>query len=148
MITASVSVRVHRAELRTEMARASVKFVDRVTDALAIRSRELAPQSSGNLRRSIQDEPARLVKPTRATGRVIALSPYAVYQHEGTGVYGPRGSRIRPRRSRALHFFWKKVGALVFFRSVRGVRPTKFMVRAVDEVLSSPPWKITYFTPL
>lgn len=151
MITASVTVTVDHAKLRSQVGREAVKFIDRVTAGLQLRSRELAPSASGRLRQSIRTEDARLVSPTRATGRVLAHAPYAIYQHEGTGIYGPYRRRIRPKRAKALRFFWRKAGGIVFFKSVKGAKPaatSKFMVRAVEEVLSSPPWKIVYFTSL
>jgi hypothetical protein len=46
----------------------------------------------------------------------------------GTGIYGPRHSRIVPVRARFLHFFWR--GEERFFASVRGVPPNKFPGRA------------------
>jgi len=148
MITATVRVSVRSNELRAQVGRDARKFVDRVTEALERRAKELAPRESGNLRRSIRNEKARLVGGTRATGRVTALSPYAAYQHEGTGLRGPRHRIIRPKRAKALRFFWRKAGGIVFFKFVRGSSrpPSKFLVRAVQDVLSAPPWKIVYFT--
>lgn len=84
---------------------------------------------------------------TRATGRVVALAPYAIYQHEGTGVYGPAHRDIKPRRDELLRFR-SRDGEFVYVKTVRGVKATKFLVRAVDELLSVPPWKIIYFTTL
>lgn len=148
MISATVRVEVNHAKLRTQVGRDARKFVDRVTEALEKRAKELAPDDKGNLRRSIRNEKARMVGPTRANGRVVALSSYAVYQHEGTGLRGPRHRIIRPKRAKALRFFWRKAGGIVFFKYVRGTSapPSKFLVRAVQDVLSSPPWKIVYFT--
>lgn len=149
MITARLTVTVHQGRLREELGRQSLKFIDRVTDAIAIRSRELAPNRSGDLRRSIKAQNARMTTPTRATGRVIALASYAVYVHEGTGIYGPRRRRIVPRHAKALRFRWDKAGnRTVFFRSVAGMKPTKFMTQAVDDLLSSPPWRIVYLTAI
>lgn len=146
MIGATVRVTVHREVMRAQLARDSTKLVDQVTAALVLRSRELAPIDTGDLRRSIRSEDARMVRPTRATGRVVAWAAYARFQHEGTGLYGPRRARIRPKRAKVLRFYWKKVRAVVFTPSVRGSPATKFMVRAMQEVLSVPPWKIVYFT--
>lgn len=147
MITGRVEVRVNRAEMRSQLTRDTLLFTREVVAAIAVRARQLAPRDSGNLRRRINPDPPRAFG-TRVTSRVVADTPYAIYQHEGTGVYGPRRARIRPTRRRALRFRWKKVGAVVFFRSVAGTRPTKFLVRAVDEVLSSPPWRVVYYTTL
>lgn len=146
MISARITVRVNRPVLRAEMTREAKKFINRVTQEVTIRARELAPSGSGNLRRSIRPEDARSVAPTRVRGRVIAHAPYAVYQHEGTGIYGPRRQLIHPRRDRVLRFYSRKLGRVVFDREVKGTPGKKFLTRAVEELLPEPPWRITYFT--
>lgn len=148
MISATVRVKVNQNGLRAQVGKDARKFVDQVTDAVAIRARELAPGRGGGLRRSIRSEASKMTTATRATGRVVALAPYAVYQHEGTGIYGPRHREIRPRRDELLRFYSSKEGGFVYAKTVRGVKPSKFLVRAVDELLSVPPWKIIYFTTL
>jgi hypothetical protein len=40
---------------------------------------------------------------------------------QGTGIYGPVGTRIYPRNAKVLAFHWlQRGGGLYFFRSVRG----------------------------
>jgi hypothetical protein len=50
--------------------------------------------------------------------------------------HGTRPHVIRARRARYLRFFWRKVGRLVFFKSVNhpGTRPYKFLERATHHV--------------
>ncbi|MCC6192063.1 MAG: hypothetical protein IT318_23790 [Anaerolineales bacterium] len=60
-----------------------------------------------------------------AVGFRTALGPIAKYHVYGTGIYGPRGVVIRPRRARALHF--TVGGREVFARFVRGVRPSPML---------------------
>ena len=55
--------------------------------------------------------------------------PYALYVHEGTGIYGKSGQRIRPKTKKAL--YWK--GALHPVKSVRGQKPQPFMERGYQE---------------
>lgn len=148
MITATISVRVDRNGLRGQVARDAAKFCDRVNKEIAVRARTLAPNATGDLRRSIRPVDAKRIGPTRVRGRVEATAPHAVYQHEGTGMFGPRRRRIRPVRARALRFVWREAGGLVFFRSVKGTPGTKYLVRAVEELLPEPPWRIRYFTTL
>lgn len=52
--------------------------------------------------------------------------PYAAYQENGTGIYGPRGQVIRPRRAKALA--WMSGGQMVFAAWVRG-SPPKYVLR-------------------
>jgi hypothetical protein len=60
-----------------------------------------------------------------AVGFRTTLGPIAKYHVTGTGLYGPRGAVIRPRRARALHF--TVGGREVFARFVRGVRPSPML---------------------
>lgn len=91
-------------------------------------ARVLAPKRTGRLAASIS---VKLVP--RLTGLAVEVGTgldYALYQHEGTGVYGPRHSPIRPRRGKVLVFAGRS-GGTVYARSVRGARPTKFLERAL-----------------
>lgn len=61
-------------------------------------------------------------KSTKAGFRVHSGKQYAVYQHGGTGIYGPRGKRIYPIRAKAL-----KLGKYGYAKSVAGI-PQRKMV--------------------
>jgi hypothetical protein len=52
---------------------------------------------------------------------------YAIYQHEGTRDHGPV-------RARLLRFKPKGSGVFVFAKRVRGVRPSKFLTRALERL--------------
>jgi hypothetical protein len=82
---------------------------------------------SGRLRGSIG------VELTRAAGelavRVGSNVRYARWHHDGTGLYGPHKTRIRPVRARALRFVVR--GRVVFARSVRGSRPNRFLTDTI-----------------
>jgi hypothetical protein len=56
---------------------------------------------------------------------------YAGFVEEGTGLYGPRHSRIYPRRARVLRFRPKGGGAFVFAPSVAGSPGIHYLERAV-----------------
>lgn len=66
---------------------------------------------------------------------------YALYQHEGTGIYGKRGTPIKPKRSPFLVFADPKTGNLIFAKEVRGTPAKKFLTRgarfAIDRILRS-----------
>jgi hypothetical protein len=78
--------------------------------------------------------------------------PYAIFVHDGTGIYGPTGQPIRPRRAKALRWpgINQKAGFhggtryqgrrrykagktknFIFARSVRGVPPRPFLREAL-----------------
>ena len=56
---------------------------------------------------------------------------YALWVHDGTGIYGPRGAPIKPKTAHALS--WKvKGGKKVFARSVKGMQKNPFLKDAVN----------------
>lgn len=58
---------------------------------------------------------------------------YAKWVHSGTGIYGPRASKIYPVHGDFLR--WKnKRGAYVYARSVRGMEANHFLSDALHEV--------------
>lgn len=59
--------------------------------------------------------------------RVGTNVEYARYIHDGTGIYGPKGTPITPKRSQFLVFTPKGSTDVVFARQVRGIRPTPFL---------------------
>lgn len=66
------------------------------------------------------------------TVRAYVGADYARYVNDGTGIYGPEGTPIRPVTARVLAFDWPAAGGLVFAHSVRGSEPTHFWERSLD----------------
>lgn len=77
--------------------------------------------------------------------RIGSNLPYAMWVHEGTGIYGPRGAMITPKRGRFL--VWPRVnnsgsgnrryvggqtGAFIFAKAVRGSPGRPFLLRALE----------------
>lgn len=106
----------------------------------------------GRLRASIQH--LTRVEGSTVVGTVGTEVEYAIYVHEGTGIYGPRGTVIRPVTARVLAFPTPRFkgplrpGArhparerrgLVFARWVRGTPKHPFLVDAAVEVS---PWPV------
>jgi hypothetical protein len=89
----------------------------------------------------VQDEAPYRTGDLRASHTVQSLGPgnvemgtnwdYAVFVHEGTGLYGPRKQRIRPKNKKAL--YWP--GAAHPVKSVAGQRPNPYMERVRDRVV-------------
>lgn len=59
-------------------------------------------------------------------GQVGTPLRYGLYLDRGTGLYGPHHQRIRPTHAKALRFTTRG-GQIVFAKSVRGSRPTRFL---------------------
>lgn len=103
--------------------------------ALAKRNLSRSPVrvDTGNLRGSIN-----IKRETIALGFMCSVSTnvkYAMFVHDGTGIYGPRGAMIRPKNGRYLVFRTKR-GKLVFARQVRGMRPNPFLKDALPIALT------------
>jgi hypothetical protein len=52
--------------------------------------------------------------------------------HDGTGIYGPQRTPIRPKRARYLRFQPKGSGRVVYTKSVKGMRANPFLKDALD----------------
>lgn len=84
---------------------------------------------TGTLRSSIKTELLSLGgKPVVRVGTNLF---YAIYVHDGTGIYGPKGTPIKPKQAKMLS--WKaKTGKRVYAKQVKGMRPNPFLTDAVD----------------
>lgn len=108
----------------------------RVGTAVQSTAAGLAAVDTGRLRQS-GDTSVRS-GPGTATARVGFYARHAWWVHEGTGIYGPRGAPIRPRRARVLA--WRgRAGRWRFARQVRGMRGRPFLARATQLVTGKSP---------
>lgn len=83
-----------------------------------------APRRTGRLISSIVSEGWE-------TGFIVYLkAPYALFVDQGTGLFGPKGQLIFPRKAEALRF--EVGGKTVFAKYVRGF-PGRFFVRKTAE---------------
>lgn len=83
---------------------------------------------TGRLRASITH--ALVMTTGKPIGRVGTNVKYALYVHEGTGIYGPRGAYIVPKKSRFL-VFTAKDGKTIFTKRVSGMRKNQFLKNAL-----------------
>jgi len=94
-------------------------------EARAIKNAPVSKPKGGNLANSATSE----VNNDATRGTVRFTAKYAGYVHEGTGLYGPRKTLIRPKNKKAL--YWP--GASHPVRSVRGMKPNPFLTKAAEE---------------
>ena len=96
-------------------------------------AKQKAPVDKSTLRKSIIYN----IEGTKGNrfAKVGTNVPYAIYQEMGTGIYGPKGSPITPKRAKML-VFTTKAGNLVFARSVRGSQPKKFMTGGLNKLIA------------
>ncbi|QNL30149.1 tail assembly chaperone [Gordonia phage Mariokart] len=102
-----------------------------LTRKIANQARQRVPVRTGNLGRSILEDPVTMAGPFRVEGGVTAHAHYAAAVEKGT-----RPHVIRARNADALHF--KVGGRDIFAREVHhpGTRPRPFLQNAADQVIA------------
>lgn len=142
---ARARIRLNASELRNITRGPTgpvVRHITTLTRRATARAKRLAPVDEGTLRASIQG--FVITTPRRVIGRIGTGLEYGLYQHEGTGIHGPRGRPITPIRRKFLRFEVKSGRSargrrpLVFARSVAGTRPKKFLIKALEQVSPYP----------
>lgn len=135
--------------IRVELDRAAIRRVTgsmdgpvgravrEVTERTARKTRQRAPVDTGELRASVTTEYE--ARTTRITGTVWVNARHSRPVQLGTGIYGPSGRPIRPRRAQVLAFPSRGGGGMVFARQVRGQRPQPFQVQALRD---ASPWPV------
>lgn len=125
---------LNRPGLERQAAPILRKVHSSLTRKIATQARVDVPVRTGNLGRSIREDPQVFTGPFRVTGGVTAHAEYAAAVHEGS-----RPHVIRARRAKALSFIWH--GERVFFRSVNhpGTRARPFLRNAARRVIAADP---------
>jgi len=112
----------HFTELVKEVYTRAVAYV--AQDVWGNIKRE-APVNEGRLAGSFD-----LEKLDDYAWRIYTNVHYALFVHEGTGIYGPVGQRIVPVSASVLVFEW--MGRTWFLKSVAGQEPNPYADRAMD----------------
>ena len=115
----------------------ALEGLDAAGDIIVADARERAPQATGQLVNSIQvtEQPTGSVLSGGATMTIGAGAPYATFVEFGTGIHGPKGTRIYPKTKKAMR--WEGAGGYIFARSTAGMKAQPFMVPAVEENLDT-----------
>ena len=98
------------------------------------KAKRLVPVDHGVLRNSINTE---LIIRKGPVARIGTKVKYALYVHEGTGIYGPKGVPITPKKSKVMVFTSRKSGDLVWARSVKGMKGTPYLRNALIAVVGA-----------
>lgn len=98
------------------------------------KAKRLVPVDHGVLRNSINTE---LIIRKGPVARIGTKVKYALYVHEGTGIYGPKKMPITPKHSKVLVFTSRKTNQLVFARSVKGMKGTPYLRNALIAVVGA-----------
>lgn len=95
-------------------------------------ARRRAPVDKGTLRASITLTFSRGPR-GEPVAQIGSNLPYAVWVHEGTGVFGPKGQPIVPRSAQFLRFVPRGGTRPVFARSVQGMPGRPFLLEALED---------------
>lgn len=103
----------------------------------------LAPTGTGRLKSQITAERSTSDASVRFRVTTQSDAPYGLYQEVGTGIYGPLGRYITPKRSRMLSWVDSVTNERVFAKRVRGVRPVHYFKRGLEMLFG--PTKVNYY---
>lgn len=103
-----------------------------VSDLMVEDTRAACSRRSGELADSIEMDPWSN-DGTRYSSTIRATSDHARYQDEGTGIYGPEGTRIEAPPGGVLAFDWPAAGGVVYFKSVAGSPGTHFFMEPMPD---------------
>ncbi len=112
------------------------RFAELAKSVFARATNLLAHEVWGNISRESPTDQGRLagsfmIEPIdEYNWRIYTNVEYALFVHEGTGVYGPMGQRIVPVQAKALVFTWQ--GKTWFLSSVAGQKPNPYADRAIQ----------------
>lgn len=128
-----MTITVNAADFAAEMDRVCdalregmAQGVQDAADQIRNRAKHLAPVMTGELRMSIQSELTEEGGDT-ASARVYTPSQYAIYVHEGTGIYSRTGMG---RRDVPWTYYDERTGQ---YCQTSGMQPTPFLEDAVNE---------------
>lgn len=96
----------------------------------------LAPKDTGRMSRTITRKPLKITAlHVRAT--VSTTTGYGLFVEAGTGIYGPTGRPITPRRGRFLVFKPRGSNHVIKVTSVRGQPGQHFMRNALIQTITA-----------
>lgn len=155
------TVTLHDAQIEALFSGPIRRAVERVVNEGHRLSRAAIPRDTGQLARTLQKGVERRGAPDGDLfGWWGSAEKYALWVHNGTGIFGPTGTPIRPKRAKFLVFVpsGKNVGArqlgdprrraksrrtgAVFARSVVGQPRTPFLVEPFRIVMTGVPIRI------
>jgi len=131
-----MAVTVRDAGIRDLTVTAVADFVKIVAKKVEKRARFVAPNFTGKLQRSIT-----ALKP-KVTGlhvraKVTTDSGYGLFPEEGTGIFGPKGAPIRPKKAPFLVFQPRGLGHIIRVKSVRGQPGQHYMRDSLIAIIHS-----------
>lgn len=130
MARSSVRYELNRAEVYRTATEPAIKLVKQAGRRTTSRAKYYAPVDTGRLRGSIGEFDFKVTRDSVRQKVGTTRVNYAMAQHEGADA-----RVIRPRRAKALRFFWERTGRVEMFNSVRwpGIGGTPFLTTGMFE---------------
>lgn len=119
------NIRKMFADPKGQPARGMLKMAKRVER----KAKRLVRVDKGRLRASITSHV--IIRGGVPVGRIGTNVKYALFVHNGTGIYGPKRRPITPKNGKVLAWKGKGPKGIVFARSVKGMRPNPFLKDAL-----------------
>lgn len=130
--------------LRSLAIQGSQADLRRRANAVLRAARALTPTDTGRLKTSLAIE-FSTAPDGSPVARIGSNLPYAIFVHEGTGIYGPKGAMIFPVKGKFMvwpainnsgkgrrRFKAGKTELFIFAKSTRGMPGTPFLLDALD----------------
>lgn len=125
-----MAVRLRQEGVRQLVERDVASFVAKLGKRIALRATRGAPRDTGRLSSSIKAGRVA-TKGLKASVKVSTETGYGLYPEIGTGVFGPTGRPIRPKKAPFLVFQPRGLGHVIRVRSVRGQPGQHYMRQAL-----------------
>lgn len=130
---ASTRVTIHRGQLGRTLAAGGVRLLSDVLESTVSNAKALCPKDTGLLANQTGWKILE-VTPSRVRGEARSNTSYAFFVNTGTGLFGPLGRRIVPKRAKVLRWPARGRGrgggrgGFVYAKSTRGMRARPYLV--------------------
>lgn len=114
--------------LRTVLTRASRKALDRSATLVVAKAKILAAKDSGEMAASIMYTVTGAT-PETMKADIVVKARQGIFVEKGTGIYGPTGRVIKPKRANVMVFPGK--AGVVFAKTVKGQKAQPFLSKAL-----------------
>jgi len=131
-----MAVRVRGAGIRQLFERDVVPFTAALGKRIASRATRQAPRFTGRLANSISAGRVQR-KGLKASVKVSTKTGYGLYPEVGTGIYGPTGRVIRPKKAPFLVFQPRGLDHIIRVRSVKGQPGQHYMRQSLISEIRS-----------
>lgn len=131
-----MAVRIRQTGVRRLVENEITQFVATLAGRVESQAKRLSPVWTGRLRTSIDASRPR-VRGLTVSATVSTRTGYGLWPERGTGIYGPRGRVIRPRRAPFLIFRPRGLDHVIRTRSVKGQPGQHFMRDALLAVIAA-----------